>query len=334
MTTKVWVGGTGSLDNPLEWSPSGAPGPGDVAIIQIGTAIATEQKLDGYELQLQSPASVLDITDVQFGAHFTLTMPPGAGGTATLNAIGFNANYGLIQVLSPSGPQQFSPPVTINMSDLAPSATCSGARAIFVNNGTILVDSGQPFAIVAQSADAVLINNGLMHLDAPYMQADIGVSVLGSGTIETGHAITPAPSALLLASIPFVEFGGTVGSGENLVFSDEAFVQIDKPLQFHATIHGFEPLTSPTSPPPYWYAPFQPEIILANTQVTSYNVSHDVLSLWNGTSLVAQLHFADFAYTKDNFAVSSSGSSTIIEAQGTLTPIVGVAHSAMAHALG
>lgn len=324
MATKVWVGGTGSFNNSHEWSPSGPPAAGDVAIIQIGTAIAEMQKLDGFELQLQSPASVLDITDVQFGAHFTLTVPPGGGGTATLNAIGFNANFGLIQVVADPGPPEFAPPFTITMSDLAPSAGCSGAAAVFVNDGTILVASGQPFAIVAKSADAVLINNGLMHLDASFMQADIGVSVQGTGTIETGHAITPAPSALLLASIPSVEFGGAVGSGQNLVISDEAQILIDKPLQFHAVIHGFGPLVSPTSPAPYYYAPYQPEIILANASVTSYTVAHDVLSLWNGSSLVAQLHFADFAYTKDNFLVSSSGSSTIIEAQGTLTPIVGV----------
>lgn len=335
MATKTWVGGTGSFNDPTEWAPTGAPGPGDVAIIQTGTAMAEMQKLDGFELQLQSPASVLDISDVQFGAHFTLTAPPGAGGSATLNATGFNANYGLIQVISPAGPQQFSPPFTITMSDLATSAGCSGARAVFVNDGTILDQSGQPFAIVAKSADAVLINNGLMHLDAPFMSADIGVAVQGTGTIETGHAFTPAPSALELASVPHVEFGGAVGSGENLVITDVAHVQIDKPSQFHALIHGFQPLVS--SPPNSYDSFYQPELILANTQVTSYNVSNDVLSLWNGSSLVAQLRFTDFVYTKANFLVSSSGSSTIIEPEGTLTPM-GVAsshHAAVAeHGLG
>jgi len=92
MTTKVWVGGTGSFDDPNEWSPAGAPGAGDIAIIQNGEASLAMQKLDGFELQLQSPASVLDISDVRFGAHFTLTVPPAAGGAATLNATGFNAN--------------------------------------------------------------------------------------------------------------------------------------------------------------------------------------------------------------------------------------------------
>ena len=334
MATKVWVGGTGSFNDPSEWSPTGAPVAGDVAIIQVGTAIAQMQKLDGFELQLQSPASVLDISDVLFGANFILSAPPGAGGSATLNATGFNINFGLIEVVSPAGPQQFSPPFTINLIDPAPSAACGGARAIFVNDGTILDESGQPFAIVAQSADAVLINNGLMHLDAPFMQANIGVSVLGSGTIETGHAFTPAPSALELASIPVIEFGGTVGRGENLVFDGTAWIQIDKPAQFHALIHDFQPLvSSPANPYDSFY---QPELILANTQVTSYNVSNDVLSLWNGSSLVAQLRFTDFVYTKANFSVTSSGSSTIIEAQGTLTPLgVASSHASGAeHALG
>lgn len=326
MTTLTWIGGTGSFDDPNQWSPGGVPKAGDLAIIQIGTATLKEQELNGFELQLQSPASVLDISDVLFGKNFTLTAPPGAGGTATLNAVGFNANDGLIQVISPAGPQQFSPPFTINMSDLAPSAGCSGAAAVFLNNGTILDQSGQPFAIVAQSADAVLINNGLMNLDAAFMNADIGVSVQGSGTIETGHAIAPAPSALLLASKPVLEFGGAVGYGQNLVFHDEADVVLDKPIDFHALIHGFEPLTAPTSPPPYYYAPYQPEIILTNIQVTSYNVSNDVLSLWDGGTLIAQLRFADFAYSKANFSVASENSNTIIEPVGVLTPTAAAAH--------
>lgn len=331
MTTKVWVGGTGSLDDPHQWSTSGAPGPGDVAIIDIGTAKAEMQKLDGYELQLDGPASVLDISDVQFGAHFILDLPPGAGGTATLNAVGFNVNYGLIQSNSPGVPASFSPPFTITMSDLAPSPGCTGAAAVFVNDGTILIASGQPFAIVAQSADATLINNGLMHLDADFSKATIGVSVQGAGTIETGHAITPAASALLLASIPYVEFGGAVGSGQNLVYDGVAQVYIDKPSQFHALIHDFE--TNPSSS--YVASSFQPEIVLQNTQVTSYNVSaSDVLSLFNGTTLVAQLRFTDFQYTKANFSVTGSNGSTIIEAQGTLTPIgVSSAHVAD-HVLG
>lgn len=317
MTTRVWVGGTGSLDDPNEWSPGGAPGPGDVAIIQIGEATVSMQRLDGFELQLQSEASVLDISDVQFGKSFILSVPPGPGGTATLNATGFNANFGTIEVVSPSGPQQFAPPFTINMSDLAPSADCAGAPAVFLNNGTILVDSGQPFAIVAQSPDAVLINNGLMHLDAPFMNANIGVSVLGSGTIETGHPITPEASALLGASIPYIIFGGAVGAGQDLVFDGVAQIYVAKPSQFHALIHDFEP--NPSSS--YVAAFFQPEIVLQNTQVTSYTVSHDVLSLWDGSNLVAQLRFTDFAYTKANFLVEASGNSTIVEPQGTLTPI-------------
>jgi len=331
MTTKVWVGGTGSIDNPLEWSPGGAPVAGDTAIIETGTATALEQKLDGFTLELASPAGVLDISDVQFGANFVLVVPPGAGGSATLNATGFNANYGTIEMIDPAGPPSYSPPFTINLRDLAPSADCSGAAAVFVNDGSILDKSGQPFAIVAQSADAVLINNGLMDLDAPFMQAYIGVSVLGTGTIETGHAFTPAPSALELASVPFLEFGGAVGSGESLVFDGTAHVQLDQPSQFHALIHGFQPLVSPT--PNQYDSFYQPEIILANTQVTNYSVSNDVLSLWNGTALVAQLRFADFAYAKDNFLISSSGSSTIIEPQGTLTPIGTPSASVAEHAL-
>jgi len=311
MTTKVWVGGTGSFNDPAEWSPTGTPGPGDLAIIQTGTATAERQQLDGFELQLQSPASVLDVTDVAFGAHFTLSVPPGPGGGATLNAIGFNANHGLIEAVSPAGPQQFAPPFTINVIE---ASDWPGAPAIFYNDGTILVQSGQPFAILSQSPHAMLINNGMMHLDAPFMQADIGVPVWGSGTIETGHAITPAASALLLASIPTVEFGGAVGTGENIVFDGVAQIYLDKPSHFDALIHDFVP--NPSSS--YVASFFQPEIVLRNTPVTFYDVSNDILSLWNGNTLVAQLRFTDFAYTKDNFLVSTSGTTTTIEPQGTL----------------
>jgi len=335
MTTRTWIGGTGSFDNPNEWSPGGVPGAGDLAIISIGTAMLSMQKLDGFELQLQSPASVLDISDVIFGTNFTLSAPGGAGGTSTLNATGFNANNGLIEVGSLQDGPNFSPPFTITMSDLAPSPGCSGARAIFVNNGTIQDVDGQPFSIVAQSPDAVLINNGTIDLAAAYSRVSIGVSVLGSGMISTGENVTPAPSADLLTTVPTLEFGGAVGNGETLDIIGSAYVQIDKPLQFHALIEGFAPLPSPTQPPPYWYSFYEPTILLENTTVTSYAVSHDVLTLWDGSAVVAQLRFTGFDYTKDNFLVTATGTATSIQPQGTLEPMGIAAHSAVAaHALG
>ena len=326
MATKIWVGGTDSFDDPLAWSPSGVPGQGDTAIIQTGTAIATSQQLNGFELQLQSPASVLDISNVVFGKNFTLSVPLGTGGSATLNATGVNVNDGLIEAATPSGEPEFVPPFTITIGD----QTSSPARVpgVFVNIGTIDIATGQHFAILAQSSDALLINNGVMHLDAPFMQADIGVPVQGSGTIETGHEITPAVSALLLASVPILEFGGAVGHGETLVITGSAYVQLDQPLDFHALIRGFEPLPAPTSPPPYPYSFYEPKIVLENARVTSYSVSHDVLSLWNGNSLVAELRFTDFVYTKDNFLVTTSGTTTTIEPQGILTPMGVHGHSA------
>jgi len=65
-------------------------------------------------------------------------------------------------------------------------------------------------------------------------------------------------------------------------------------------------------------------------------VSNDVLTLWNGTSLVARLHFADYAYSTANFSVTSSGSSTIIEPEGTLTAMgTMTSHASVAeHVLG
>lgn len=335
MTTEVWIGGTGSFDDPNEWSPSGVPGPGDVAIISIGTATLSMQKLDGFELQLQFPASVLDISDVIFGAHFTLSAPAGAGGTSTLNATGYNANLGLIEVGTAGSPPNFSPPFTINMSDLAPSPGCSGAAAIFVNSGTIQDVDGQPFSIVAQSPDAILINNGTIDLAAAFTRVSIGVSVLGSGTISTGENVIPVgPSADLQTTIPTLEFGGTVGSGQTLDIIGSAYVQIDKPSQFHALIEGFVPLASSTSPPPYWYDAFEPHIVLENAPVTSYAVSNDVLTLWDGSSIVAQLRFTGFDYTKDNFSVTTSGTTTTIEPQGTLAPMGLAPHTAPAvHAL-
>lgn len=335
MTTLVWIGGTGSFDDPNEWSPSGVPRAGDTAIISIGTATLSMQKLDGFELQLQSPASVLDISDVIFGKNFVLNAPAGAGGTATLNATGFDANLGLILVGTVDQPFNFSPPFTINMSDLAPSPGCSGAAAIFVNSGTIQDVGGQPFAIVAQSPDATLINNGTIDLAATNTRVTIGVAVQGSGTISTGEVVIPVgASADLLSTVPLLEFGGAVGSGQTLDIVGSAYVLIDKPSQFHALIEGFAPLPSSTSPPPYWYGPFEPHIILENAPVTSYAVANDVLTLWDNGSIVAQLRFTGYDYTKANFSVTTSGTTTTIEPQGTLAPMGVAAHGAAAeHAL-
>lgn len=336
MTTRTWIAGTGSFNDPSEWSPGGVPQAGDLAIISNGTAVLSMQKLDGFELQLQSPASALDTNDVVFGQHFTLGETPGAGGTATLNATGFTANEGVIHVGTAVVPPNFSPSFTINMYDLTPSPGCAGAAAVFVNSGTIMVADGQPFSIVAKSPDATLINNGTVNLASAYTRVDIGVSVQGSGTISTGEHVTPVgPSADLLTTVPTLEFGGAVGSGQTLNIMGSAYVTIDKPAQFHALIEGFEPLAAPTSPPPYWYPPFEPHLILENTPVTSYAVSNDVLTLWNGGSVVAQLHFTGFDYTRDNFSVTTSGTTTTIEPQGILAPMGIAPHTAMAvHALG
>jgi hypothetical protein len=272
---------------------------------------------------------------VIFGKSFTLSAPAGAGGASTLNATGFNANNGLIEVGTAGVPPNFSPPFTISMSDLAPSPGCGGARAIFVNNGTIQDVDGQPFSIVAQSPDAVLINNGTVNLAAAYSRVSIGVSVLGGGMISTGENVTPiGPSADLLTTVPTLEFGGAVGNGQTLDIIGSAYVQIDKPSQFHALIEGFAPLASPTNPPPYWYANFEPHIILENAPVTSYAVSNDVLTLWDGSSVVAQLRFTGFTYTHDNFLVTTSGTTTTILPEGTLAPMGVAPHTALAaHAL-
>jgi hypothetical protein len=36
LETRVWTGGTGSWDDPTQWSPAGVPGTGDTAVVGSG----------------------------------------------------------------------------------------------------------------------------------------------------------------------------------------------------------------------------------------------------------------------------------------------------------
>lgn len=306
MATRTWAGGTHSFDDAANWSPPGVPVPGDTLLIQSGTATADYQALTGYQIKLgalfSQPSPSLLVHDVEFGSDTTLSsgfiyappaIPIPAAANGVLQAEGYNLNRGLIEALGPGRPYNGGT-LTLAISD---DGTSGAERGIFNNLGTLQSISRGTLDLVAQSSDALLLNGGLVRSTGGFDTVDIGVPVLGDGTLEVSG---------FGASIGQMILESGVSADQNLQF-DGGYAVIAEPGQFHALIHGF--VQTPSTAPP--------ELILRDAQVTAYTVSDDVLTLMNGSDEVARLRFGDYRYTAQNFQVVSSGGDTVITPQGS-----------------
>lgn len=301
MTLRTWFGGTGSFTTAGDWSPAGVPQSGDTALITAGTVDVTRLDISAVSIGLgnfqSGAAAVLDLKAATVGdIGLDTSGPPDAEGYQTINISQYAIFTGLVAPAFESGGA-----LTINVA----------AHGVMVSQGTLSVGGPPPGAITIDGgAGAVLDNQGL--IEATGASIIIDPNVIGTGTVEMA---SDTPSTINSQ----VEFGGYVGPEQTVLFSGQAaapsveLLLLDTPREFLAGIDGFAGSDT---------------IDLANTTVTSDDFANGVLTLRDGHSVVADLHFAG-SYTTDDFTITESGGGTLV----SLNPSANDAVSAILHGL-
>lgn len=186
MTTRKWDGSTNGYSNGSDWSPSGAPQAGDVAVINSGmVTIGRSDLAPNLGLQL-APASA----SLQISLANTAILPSDqvdilAGknpASVRLALLGTVVNFGAIDT-QPDGNGVAA------SSDLA-VGTLNGAGGLFYNFGSIILENGSSVIMSADgSAGDGLVNDGVIRILRPgpdLVVASVQLPISGSGLIEIG----------------------------------------------------------------------------------------------------------------------------------------------------
>jgi hypothetical protein len=234
----------------------------------------------------------------------------GSGGT--MNVTGNALEGDILRILSFVGPAPVfvsdPNPVTINVTGITPmdlragNGGLSGAPAITVNLAahsewvggfaTAVPGSGKPFLVQG----AGLFDNTTSSVGGT---ATIDSRVIGSGVFN----VTAAHGKGQLEFAHWVSAGQTVSLNTGYgVYS--AHLQVDDPASFHAQVQqGFG------------------ETILEGIQATSYSLQNDLLSLFNGNTVVDTLRFAVQSaggFQPHDFGVSQVGGAVVVHSDNFL----------------
>ena len=191
MTAKTWNGANDAFNTDADWSPFGAPGAGDIAIINAGTVTASGVLAPALAIQLNasatSPTLFLTNGTIRAGDSITVT---GNTSTATVTVSGTTVNSGNLTLTGDS-------PTLVLDSSVATTLTNSGGINV-TGSASILQDFGA----------GQIVNNSVISYRAPQnvVQTDrIFGTVAGTGSIRLNGS-----AGLFLY--------GAVGSGQTVVF--------------------------------------------------------------------------------------------------------------------
>jgi hypothetical protein len=159
--------------------------------------------------------------------------------------------------------------------------------SIFDLTGSIVVQPGSSLNVGGQFPSA-LVNDGQIE---SFSTADIGVPVLGDGTIRIDFGKVSAGT---------VGFASFVGPGQAIAVDGLGFLTIDQPRLFFGSI-----TEAPTG-----------GVTLKNIQTTSSAYNDGVLSIYNGQNEVAQLRIASL--TDAGFNVANVGSNVVVTTPGPI----------------
>jgi hypothetical protein len=303
MTYKTWIGGgNNNASNPDDWSPMGAPQSGDELVMPNGGTInITGNALAGnaLELGLENAPPALFTINLSQHAQASLVQLARTAFPTTINVSGNDTLHYSSQFPS-------SPDVTVN---LQPHARLTGEFDLTF--GKLEVDGG---------ANTRLINNNDDSLFGTH--AVITPEVLGIGTFTVGSAQSIAG---------FLEFGGAVSAGENVVISGDPFrpatsiLQVDKPTEFHAAVK--------------LEASAKIDLVgLANAD--SYTYTNDMLLLWSHNRVIDAMRLtnaSEFNGQPHDLVFSKSGSDVWVTENGVNSPPAGSSplpvHQGALHAL-
>ncbi len=302
MTTRTWNGTNGNFGDAGSWSPTGVPQPGDTAVINSGTVLASGLTLSTLTLDLTqtgtAASTTLSLANTTLAADTTLNVnnPNLFNSTApTISFAGTVANNGTANFAGNSTGSQVLLPIA--------------AGSLLVNRGAMNFIQTSPQV----SGGGTLENDGTIALVNPAAVAQIPVfsdAVTGTGTIALGEHARIALNS--------------VGSGQTVLLNDGAngneTLELDTVGAFAGAINGFSSsdlISVPNTP-------------FTNATYTSTGANSGTLNLFNGGTLegslrlLGQYSLSNLGFSFNNFGGGLSNlqiSTTAVNAQsGGLPP--------------
>ncbi len=287
-TVRNWVGGQHDFFDPASWTPTGAPGAGDTAVIGLAAAsssnVATARNatLSGFQTVLdggpgaagtalaQDPALSLANTTIASDASidarsaatpFVSVTPT----TENIDANGFLLNYGTI------GESTAFNTLNINL----------GNYTALYNQGGGTISGGDYDGLTVQGSGgpAVFVNNGTVSGHGTAI--DIATQVWGTGTfnLTDGNGFNSSSK-----NQSTLEFHQQVNSGQTVSLNDSTLI-LDSPMSFLGTIAD----ANVAAPGPY---AGNSSVLLAGETATALSFQNNVLTVSDGATTLAQLGFA------------------------------------------
>lgn len=228
--TTTWTDNThdDQASNPLNWSPTGTPKPGDTLLLPGGSMIDIQDNdLRGDPLTLSGNDTSPVTLNLSHHARVTLNGTANGPGTSAQAPIIFNV--------------QGSDTLDFTLSALRAAPTTINLEARATLSGSIAMGAGNQLTIDG-AKHSRYVNSGVDDLSGS--NAVIETRVTGSGTFNL------SPGLRVLELLPaFLEFGGSVSSGQTVTLNGTfagpgpsrfgsvgSTVQIEDPHAFHGTV--------------------------------------------------------------------------------------------------
>lgn len=285
MTTKTWNGSADPLSTAADWTPTGVPAEGDVAVIAAGSPTATGT-LNGVEIDIAGASAAgqpqLVATNLTLGALEQISLGESSGATAyaTVQARGTTTSHG--QIIAPGA----GGTLTVALADLADATGRITTAGSLVNDGFISATGGT--VRISGAAEAGLVNNATIGIGGG-AEVDLGTAVTGTGRIVLQGAAT-LDVARSISAGQTISFAGSTATPERL--------RLDTPGAVNAALSGLG---------------IGDTIDVPGTITGTVNGS--TLSLQSGAAAVASLDIGA-GYATSNFTFASDG------AGGTLIGVV------------
>ncbi len=273
MATKTWDGTTKSFDSAADWSPTGVPQPGDIAVINAGTVTARGGLLQGLNLEangINGASGSIGLTDTTIAADTQITFL-GIGGilAGQINNQGIISAIGAVNLFSSTGP--------------------TGTAGVLSNTGTINIVDGPALLVgIGRPPFGSVQNDGVISVwnsSGAAQTANLASLVAGAGLVQL-FADTHVTAPLNSGSQTFRFIGGA-GIASSLMFNE--FGKSQDRIAGFAAADTISVITQPFTS--YAYA--------------STGTASGVLTLSNGETTLASIAF-DGIYQQSDFTLTTT----------------------------
>ncbi len=287
-TVRNWSGGQHNFFAPVSWIPNGVPEAGDTAVIGIGTAsspnvaVARNAVFDGLTVVLDGGPGAAGTTPAQ-RPTLSLANVAIAGGaslvarseeTPFVSVTSTAENIDMNKLVSNSGNIEETTSFNTLNIDL-------GTHTALFNQsgGTISGSDYGAINIEATAGPAVFVNGGTVAGQGTAI--DIGTQVWGDGTFSLTDG---AGFNSVSRNQSTLDFHQAVGGGQTVSLTDSTLI-LDSPMSFLGTIAV--PQVNPAGP----FAG-NSSVLLAGETATGLSFQDNVLTVTDGSAVLASLHLA------------------------------------------